>query len=63
VVQKKNRDNEKRKRLNSTVKGMRKSEKRRTWENLLDIQEDYKGNKLLYAVKRNKMKQKLNHAA
>jgi hypothetical protein len=65
VVQKKNRrEKEKWKILNSTVKGTRKFEKRRTWEKfVLDLQEDFKGNKLLYAVKRNKMKQKLNHAA
>jgi ribosomal protein S17E len=54
------------KRLNTAVKCTIKFEKRRTWEKwVLDLQEDYKGNKkLLHEVKQNKTQsQKLNYTA
>jgi hypothetical protein len=37
---------------------------KRTWEKFVfSLQEDYKGNKFLHAVMKNKMKPELNYAA
>jgi hypothetical protein len=60
VVQRRTEKKEIWKRLNRAVICMIKFERRRTWEKfVLDLQEDYKGNKkLLYAVMRNKTKPK-----
>jgi hypothetical protein len=50
---------EKWKRLNTATKCIIKSEKRKTWEkSVLDLQEDYKGNKKLLYAMRNKMEPK-----